>query len=128
MVHVPAGTNDTSSSVRCGRRSRPARLQASAARPSRTPRLVTATFAGADPFRPEAGASGAWVPRRTASATSASSVSEIVSTIASSLSPFSRVATICVVITLKPPPKMYGALKEPSEVMNVSSAAPPMAG
>jgi hypothetical protein len=52
----------------------------------------------------------------------------MVSTIASSFSPLSRVETIWVVITRKPPPKMYGALNEASAVMKVSSAAPARAG
>ena len=47
---------------------------------------------------------------------------------ASGRSPFSFVATICVVITRKPPPKMYGALNEPREVMNVRIAAPASEG
>jgi len=54
----------------------------------------------------------------------ATSASATVSTIASGRSPFSFVATICVVITRNPPPKMYGALNEPSAVMNVNMAAP----
>jgi len=37
-------------------------------------------------------------------------------------------ATICVVITRKLPPKMYGAEKEASEVIKVRSAAPAKAG
>jgi hypothetical protein len=36
----------------------------------------------------------------------------------------SFVATICVVITRNPPPNTYGALNEPSAVMNTSRAAP----
>ena len=48
----------------------------------------------------------------------------MVSTMARDTSPFSFDATICVGITLKPPPNTYGALKEPSAVMNASSAAP----
>jgi hypothetical protein len=55
-------------------------------------------------------------------------VSETVSIIASSLSPLSRVDTICVVITRNPPPKMYGALNEANDVKKVRSAAPPSAG
>ena len=91
------------------------------------PALRTTTRAGAA-LGPAAGASGAWLPRRATSAARARSVSAIVSTIASSLSPLRRVATIWVVITRNPPPKMYGALNEPSDVMKVSSAAPPIAG
>ena len=52
----------------------------------------------------------------------------MVSTMASRSSPLSRVATIWVGMTRNPPPKMYGALNEASDVMNVSSAAPASAG
>ena len=52
----------------------------------------------------------------------------MVSTMASRSSPLSRVATIWVGMTRNPPPKMYGALNEASDVMNVSRAAPPSAG
>ncbi len=58
----------------------------------------------------------------------ATTASARVSTIASGRSPFSLVATICVVMTRKPPPKTYGALNEPSEVRNVSMAAPTREG
>ena len=84
-----------------------------------------ATGAGATPLpvlRPTLGRLGPTEqPRAPASA---SSVSETVSTMASWSSPLSRVATIWVVMTRNPPPKMYGALNEASDVMNVSSAAP----
>ena len=72
--------------------------------------------------------SAASVRRSSQSAASARTVSATVSTMASESSPLRRVATICVVITRKPPPKMYGALNEASDVMNVSSAAPASAG
>ena len=51
-----------------------------------------------------------------------------VSTIAIDVSPFNFEATICVVITRKLPPKTYGAQKDASDVMKVSSAAPERAG
>ena len=90
---------------------------------------VPATRAGAAPFVPRAPAiRRVGTTQARTSAARARSVSPIVSTMASALSPLSRVATICVVMTRKPPPKRYGALNEPSDVMNVSSAAPPIAG
>jgi len=58
----------------------------------------------------------------------ATSASATVSTVASASSPLSFEATIWVVITRNPPPKTYGALKDPSAVMNTSSAAPASEG
>ena len=80
------------------------------------------------PFPSATSMSSPSVRRRITSPATATSASATVSTIASGKSPFNFVATICVVITRNPPPKMYGALNEPSAVMNVSIAAPTSEG
>src|SRR6266550_2300982 len=68
------------------------------------------------------------VRRSSAKPRMATSASATVSTMARDSSPLSLVATICVVITRKPPPNTYGALNEPRAVMNTSNAAPASAG
>jgi hypothetical protein len=87
-----------------------------------------AILAGPAPFRPPPLPGASDRVRNSSSASRASAVSEAVSTMASWFSPLSRVETIWVGITRKPPPKMYGALKDPSEVMKVRSPAPASAG
>ena len=94
---------------------------------ARLPRPRSGTGAGGAPFEPPVAARES-VLRSSQSAASASTARDAVSTMASRSSPLRRVATICVVITRKPPPKMYGALNEASEVMKVSSAAPTRLG
>ena len=54
--------------------------------------------------------------------------STVVSTYAIPIAPLSFDATICVDSTRSPPPKMYGAEKEPSALMNTRSIEPASAG
>ena len=126
VVHVPSRAKATSTIIACGRMSTNTNAAAmNGASVAIGPRSEIRVLL---PFPVSAYERRRSNQRSRSSAAIAVMASTVVSTYAIPIAPLSFEATTCVESTRSPPPKMYGAEKEPSALMNTSNIEPASAG